>query len=139
MAANIRPKVGIGVLVFKNGQVLLTKRKGVFGSGEWTCPGGHLELNESIIDCARRECREEAGIEIKNIKFIRLSNMKKYGRHYVDIGLTADWTSEEPRQLEPDKTENWGWYDINTLPKPLFGAIEQTLEALKTGKNFFDA
>lgn len=138
MAENKRPQVGIGILVFKDKKIMLTKRKGVFGSGEWTCPGGHLEFNESIEDCARRECKEEAGIEIKNIKFIRLSNMRRYNRHYVDIGLIAQWVSGTPQRLEPEKLEDWDWYSLDDLPKPLFGEIEQTLKALKTGKNFFD-
>lgn len=75
-------KVGIGILVFKEGkglpagrQALLCKRKGSHGAGEYGGPGGHLEFGESFIDCARRECREETGIEIKNIRFLCLSNI----------------------------------------------------------------
>lgn len=138
MADKKRPQVGIGVLVLKDGKVLLTRRKGSYGSGEWTCPGGHLEFGESIEECAKRECLEEAGIKIKNIQFVRLSNMKKYGKHYVDIGVSAEWAKGEPKMMEPRKSDGWDWYDLENLPKPLFGAIEQTLEALKTGKNFFD-
>lgn len=97
MAGKKRPKVGVGVLVLKNKKVLLTQRKGSHGAGEWVFPGGHLEYWESIEDCAKRECREEAGIEIKNIKFLRLYNSKKYAKkHYVDIGLVAEWASGEP-------------------------------------------
>lgn len=140
MAGDKLIKVGVGILVFKKGKVLLTKRKGSHGTGEYAFPGGHLEFGESFADCAKRECREEAGIEIKNIKFLRLLNLKKYaGKHYVDIGLTAEWKSGEPEVLEPDKTEEWGWYDLDKLPKPMFKTIESYKEALKTGKNFFDA
>ena len=135
---NDRPKIGIGILVFKIGKVLLGKRKGSHGEGEYSCPGGHLEFNESIEDCARRECKEEAGIEIKNIKFVRISNMRKYNKHYVDIGLTAQWQKGEVKVREPKKMEKWDWYDLDNIPRPLFGVIEHTLEALKTGKNFFD-
>lgn len=138
MAEKIRPQVGIGVMVFKDGKILLTRRKGSHGSGEWTTPGGHLEFGESIEECAKRECREEAGVKIKKIKFVRLSNMKKYGKHYVDIGLSAEWVSGEPKIMEPDKSGGWDWYALKDLPKPLFGAIEQTLESLRSGRNFFD-
>jgi 8-oxo-dGTP diphosphatase len=137
---NSQIQVGIGVLVFKKGKVLLGKRKGSHGAGEYASPGGHLEFGESVIDCARRECREETGIEIKNIKFVRLSNLKQYaGKHYIDIGLIADWKSGTPRVLEQEKVESWDWYDLGKLPKPLFGTIQAYLEALKTGKNFFDS
>lgn len=75
MAGKKRPKVGIGVLVFKKGKALLAKRKGSHGRGEYAFPGGHLEFGESIEECAKRECREEAGIEIKNVRFLRLLNL----------------------------------------------------------------
>ena len=139
MAGKKRPKVGIGVLVLKDGKVLLAKRKGAHGRGEWAFPGGHLEFGESFEECVIRECREEAGIEIKNIKFVRISNLKKYtGKHYVDIGMLAQWKSGEPRVLEPRRSESWGWYDLDNLPEPLFEVEYHTFEALKSGKNFFD-
>lgn len=133
-----RPKVGISVLVFKGKKVLLGKRKGSHGEGEYSSPGGHLEFGESIFDCARRECLEEAGIKIKNIKFLRFSNLRKYGKHYVDIGLVAKWERGKVKVLEPQKLEKWSWYKLDSLPKPLFAALEYSFEALKTGKNFFD-
>lgn len=132
-------QVGIGILIFKNGKALLSKRKGSHGRGEYASPGGHLEFGESFAECAKRECREETGIEIKNIRFVRLANLKKYeGKHYVDVGLAAEWKSGEPRVLEPEKAESWDWYDIDNLPKPLFATIESYFEAMKTGQNFFD-
>ncbi len=140
MAEEQRPRVGIGILVFKNGKILLGKRKGSHGAGEYGGPGGHLEFGESIEECARRECREETGIEIKNVKFLSLSNIKKYGgKHYVDIGLIADWKSGEVKTLEPQKCKGWAWYDLKKLPKPLFAAEKLYLKALKSKRNFFDS
>lgn len=136
---NPQIKVGIGIFVLRNGKLLLSKRKGSHGAGEYGGPGGHLEFRESIEECARRECKEEAGIEIKNIRFLCLSNIKQYnGKHYVDIGLMADCGSGEPKTLEPQKCEGWKWYSLNKLPGPLFAAEKFYIEALKTGRNFFD-
>jgi hypothetical protein len=53
--------------------------------------------------------------------------------------LLADWKSGELQNLEPDKCEGWDWYDLNNLPSPLYGTMPQYLEALQTGKNYFDA
>lgn len=140
MAGKKRPKVGVGVLVLKDGKVLLGKRKGAHGAGHYGGLGGHLEFWESIEECAKRECMEEAGIEITNIKFLTLSNIKKYGgKHYIDVGVVAEWKSGEPKILEPKKCAGWGWYDLNSLPKPLFAALENYIEAYKSGKNFFDS
>lgn len=134
-----RPKVGIGIMVMKDGKVLLGRRRGSHGKGEYAWPGGHMEYMESIEGCAKREVMEETGIEIANVRFLRLMNLKTYApKHYVDIGLIADWKSGEPQVLEPDRCECWGWYDMNDLPKPLFHTLPSYVEAYKTGRTFFD-
>jgi 8-oxo-dGTP diphosphatase len=133
------PKVGVGVMIFKEGKVLLGKRRNSHGTGEYAWPGGHMEPMESFEECARREVREETGIEIHNIRFLRLLNFKDYApKHYIDIGLIADWKSGEPAVSEPDKCEGWNWYDLGHLPEPLFKALPTYFKALKTGNNFFD-
>lgn len=133
-----RPKVGIGVMVIKQGKVLLGKRKGSHGEGKYAWPGGHLDFGEGMIECAKREVREETGLEISNLKFLRLMNFVAHGKHYADISFTASWESGEPKVLEPDKCEGWQWYDLENLPKPLFGTILSSVEAYKTGNKFFD-
>jgi 8-oxo-dGTP diphosphatase len=136
---NQYPKVGIGVMVIKDGKVLLGKRKGTHGQGEYAWPGGHLEYMESFADCAKREVKEETGMEITNIRFLRVLNLKDYKpKHYVDIGLAADWASGEPQLCEPDRIESWDWYDIDKLPHPMFVGEITNIEAYKTGKNYFD-
>lgn len=140
MNENMVPRVGVGVMVLKDGKVLTGKRKGSHGAGEWAWPGGHLEHMESIEECARREVREETGMEIKNVRFLRLMNIKTYApKHYVDIAMVADWESGEPQICEPDKIESWEWRDIDNLPEPLFAPLPTYFEALKTGQNFWDS
>ena len=135
-----KPKVGIGVMVMKDGKVLLGKRNGSHGAGEYAWPGGHLEYMESFEACAKREVMEETGMEIRNVTFMRLMNLKEYApKHYVDVGLVAHWQSGEPRVMEPDRIEGWDWYDLDNLPQPLFSAIPSYLEAHRTGRNFWDA
>lgn len=116
---NERPKVGVGVIVFKNGKILLGKRKGELAPGKYAATGGHLEYLESPRECARRETREEAGIEIENVRFLSVINIILDGIHYVHIGFAADWKSGEPQLLEPDKCEGWEWYTLDALPSPL--------------------
>ena len=135
---NEYPKTGIAVMIMKEGKVLLGKRKGAHGAGDFAFPGGKLEWRESFEDCAKRETREETGIEIHNIKFLRLLNFKFYDKHFVDVGLLADWKSGEPKVLEPEKCEGWAWNDLDTLPRPLFKGCESCIEAYKTGRNYFD-
>ncbi len=122
------PKCGIAVMVLKDGKVLLGKRKGAHGAGDYAFPGGKLEWNESFADCAKRETLEETGIEIDNVRFLRLLNFRFYEKHFVDVGLL----------MEPEKCEGWDWYDPDNLPDPMFKGCASAIEAYKTGKNYFD-
>jgi 8-oxo-dGTP diphosphatase len=132
-------KVGTGVMIWKDGKVLLGKRKNSFGSGEYSFPGGHLEYKESFEECVRREVVEECGLEIKNIKFVYVGNSLAYApRHYVTVGFSADWVSGEPKVLEPEKCESWGWYTVDNLPSPMFELSKILIDCYKNGKNFYD-
>lgn len=94
---------------------------------------------ESFEECGQRETREECGIEIKNVRFQFLMNLKDYApKHYVHIGLIADWQSGEPQVLEPDLNESWGWYDLDDLSQPMFKAGWQGILSYKTGEIYFD-
>jgi 8-oxo-dGTP diphosphatase len=134
-----RPKVGIGIMIIKDGKVLFGKRKNAHGDGEYSFPGGHLEHGESLVDCAKRETKEETGVEIDNVRLLCVSNEKRYmPKHYVNIGFIADWKSGEPHVTEPDKYVDLGWYDINNLPTPRFEVVNNYLEAYQNGKDLFD-
>ena len=126
-------------MIFKDGKILLAKRKGSHGEGEYAFPGGHLEYMESFEECARRELAEEVGIEIQNVKFLFLANVRKYSpKHYCHIGLTAEWKSGEPRVLEPDKSEMWQWFSLDELPNPMFFMCQLSVESYKSGQNYYD-
>lgn len=135
-----RPLVGIGVMIFKEGKVLLARRKGAHGAGEYAFPGGHMEHGESFEDCARRETFEECGIEIEDVQFLFVANILDYlPRHYVHISLTARWESGEPVVKEPDKSEAWGWYALDAFPEPMFKVCRMSLESYLSGKRYYDA
>jgi 8-oxo-dGTP diphosphatase len=132
-------RVGVGVTVLRAGRVLLGRRRGSHGAGEYSTPGGHLDPLESFEDCARRETREECGLEIANVRFQFVANVGTYApRHYVHIGLLADWAQGEARLLEPAKCEGWGWYRIEEPPGPLFEMTRLALVALRQGTVCFD-
>jgi 8-oxo-dGTP diphosphatase len=135
-----KPRVGMGIMILKNGKVLMGKRKTSHGVGEYAFPGGHLEYMESFEDCVRRETREECGVEIKNIKFLHVGNVFHYApKHYVNLVLLADWESGEPQVLEEDKIEGWQWYELDNLPEPVFIQTGLAIESYKTGQNYYDA
>jgi ADP-ribose pyrophosphatase YjhB (NUDIX family) len=60
------PVVGVGAVVLhQDGRVLLIKRAHEPRKGEWSLPGGRVELGESLVDATRREIREETGLDIE--------------------------------------------------------------------------
>ncbi len=140
METENQPRVGIAIMIFKGNKVLLGKRKGSHGAGEYAFPGGHLEYMESFKECVLRELAEECGIEVGEVQFLLLANMKKYTpKHYCHIGVTAEWKSGEPQVLEPEKVERWDWYDLDNLPTPLFAGSQLCVDAYKQGFNYKDA
>lgn len=132
-------KVGLGVLVYKDGKLLLGKRKGSHGQGEYASPGGSMEFGESIEEAAKREVLEETGLQIDNIQFLFVANLKNYsGKHFLHIQLKSDWTVGEPQVLEPDKCEGWDWYDPKNLPSPMFKTYQYLEKFNQTGQTLFD-
>lgn len=121
MTSHQIPRTGIGILIFKEEKILLGKRIASHGAGDFSLPGGHLEHLEGFEDCARREVREETGLEIKNLKLISLTNIRQFApKHYVNISFSADWHAGTPIVKEPDKCTSWDWYALDALPTPLF-------------------
>jgi 8-oxo-dGTP diphosphatase len=134
------PRIGVGVMIVKHGAVLLAIRKGAHGEGEYAFPGGHLECLESFEQCARRETLEECGIEIDNVRFQFVANVQTYApKHYVHIGLLADWKSGTPEVLEPEASGAWDWYHLESLPQPLFEMSRLAVESYNTGRNYYDS
>lgn len=126
------PRVGIGVLVLKGDLLLLGRRRGAHGAGEYASPGGHLEHLEGFAQCAAREVREETGLEIARVRFLRVMNVNAYApKHYVDLAFAADWVSGEPEVREPGKIESWAWFPLDALPSPVFATLPSALAALR--------
>lgn len=133
------PKVGIGVMIQNDKEeVLLGLRKGSHGSGEWSFPGGHLEMGETIIQTAKRETKEETGLEIDDFELISIADEMRYlksdGKHYLNVGLKGKYISGEPVVMEENKCEKWGWFDLNNLPDNLFEGTELVIGNFKNNR-----
>jgi ADP-ribose pyrophosphatase YjhB (NUDIX family) len=67
-----QPVVGVGGVVVRGGRALLIRRGGEPRKGEWSIPGGTLELGESLEAGVRRELREETGLDVSVLELIEV-------------------------------------------------------------------
>jgi len=133
---------GFGVMILKQGKVLLGKRNDdpekasseLSGEGTWTMPGGKMEFGESFEEGSVRESLEETGIKLdkKKLKLISLSNDKTEKAHFVTIGFLYENPDGEPKVMEPEEIVEWKWFDLNGLPPKVF------FPSAKIIKNYLD-
>ena len=132
-----RPQVGVGVIFVRDGRVFLAKRHGAHGENTWASAGGHLEIGETFEECARREAMEELGVSVGELRFLCISNIIAYGKHYVDIEFVGDISNQEPRLMEPESFIDSGWFNLDELPNPIFHAMRYALDSYVSGEYYF--
>jgi ADP-ribose pyrophosphatase YjhB (NUDIX family) len=64
------PFVGVGAVMIENGRVALIRRGHEPLAGEWSIPGGVLEVGELLREAAVREAREETGLEVETSELL---------------------------------------------------------------------
>ncbi|KFZ30534.1 NUDIX hydrolase [Pseudidiomarina salinarum] len=118
------------VAIRKGRQVLLARGKR-HPEGLFSVLAGFVEAGEAIERTLEREVMEEAGIKIKNPRFVGTQSWPF--PHSLMIGFTAEWESGELR-LDPFELEEGDWFDIDKLPRiPSAGTIARRLiDRLKT-------
>lgn len=90
-----RPIVGAGALILQDGKLLLVRRGSQPGQGEWSIPGGLVELGEKVQDAMVRETREEVGLDVEAVKLMDVFDsvtLDKQGRikyHFVVVNFLA--------------------------------------------------
>ncbi len=124
------PRVGVGIIITRGQQVLLLRRKYVHGAGSWSTPGGHLEYGETPDECARREAREETGVEITDVHFVAITNdlFESEGKHYITVWMTGLYQSGEAVVGAEYEMSEVGWFDWDAIPQPLFLPLQHLLE-----------
>lgn len=98
-----RPIIGVGAVIVSHGRALLVRRATEPLRGEWSVPGGVLELGEKLHDGVRREVEEETGLEVEPQEVLEVFDSifnDEQGRtqyHYVLIDYLCTVTRGEAR------------------------------------------
>ena len=112
---------GVGVLVLREGMVLMRRRRSPHGRDTWSPPGGKTEYGEKDEEAARRELVEETGL-VGAVPRVVAETLDTFpsGDCWRTHWVLMEWVSGEPEVLEPDEQDSWGWYAWDRLPTPLF-------------------
>lgn len=130
-----RPLASVGVLIVKEGKILLGERLSSHGAGTWQLPGGHIEGGETFEEAALREAAEETGLtDLAPSRLIYVGNERVYDTHYINIGIELLWNSGEPHAAEPEKSRNWSWYAADELPSEIFLPSRFVIDAWLSGQ-----
>lgn len=132
------PSVTADVVVVKvipgqTREVLLIKRKNEPFKDCWAFPGGFLDMNETLSECASRELKEETGLTVpsKDLSFVTmLDEVERDPRGRVLSAVFACLLREDVTVQASDDAKKVAWFPVDDLPRLAFDhgkVIEQTL------------
>jgi 8-oxo-dGTP diphosphatase len=118
-------------------EVLLQLRQNTgYRDDHWSAAAGHVERGETAYDAARREAREETGVEVGSLRFVTSMQRTAHGDpidERIDFFFTCRTWTGEPRIVEPSKCAALGWFPLGSLPEPVVPHERFVLERLGTG------
>jgi len=123
------PAPCVSVLILSQGRILLGLRGNTsIKPNKWCLPCGHIEKEESFIEAAKREVREETGLEISLCAIVNVtSNHFSQGVHSAVIVLTAEPAAGVLRA--GDDIADVGWFPLNgPFPDMAFQADVHIIE-----------
>lgn len=113
------PLVGVGVVVIRDGQVLLIRRAKPPRAGHWSLPGGMQQIGETVREAGIREVREETGLEVTLhdlldvIDMIEPDDAGRVRRHYTLIDFRGTAAAGEP--VAGDDAADARWFTPEEL------------------------
>src|ERR1700687_3711399 len=129
------PLVGVGAVIIKEGRVLLVKRGPPPLAGEWSIPGGVLELGETLRQAAVREAREETSLIVESADLLGVYDRvlrDDAGRtlyHFVLIDFLC--RPVEGKAKAADDADEVRWFTREEAGK--LGLPEDTAEVIRLG------
>ncbi|KKM06841.1 hypothetical protein LCGC14_1740010 [marine sediment metagenome] len=125
IALNQIVRVGLSIIIAKNGKLLMGLRKGTeTADGLWAYPGGRMDFGEDPTTGIIREVLEETGLVVKeeDVEFLRYCNefFPKEQRHYVSLVFFVSKFKGELVTKEKEKCEEWKWFHPDKVPANSF-------------------
>ena len=127
-----RPYVGVGVIVFRDKDVLLVKRNKDPNKGFWSIPGGKQILGETLVEAAQREHDEETGVRVDSLLLVDVADAiisdaeGKIKYHYTLVDYMGHWYSGNSRA--GDDAQEVRWVHMNELSS--YSLLEKTMNII---------
>ena len=118
---------GVAVVITHRHKILFGKRKSGENGFEWQLPGGWIERGESPGQAARREVREETGLQLQEVRFVGISN-NVFSAQKHSISLYFEAECADVRTLivgENSKCIAWEWRNWVDLTGHLYLPLRQ--------------
>jgi ADP-ribose pyrophosphatase YjhB (NUDIX family) len=119
-------KVSAGVLVERDGKVLLVRRRMGPRQGTWSFPAGFVEFGEEPAEAAVRECYEETGLEVEITGLLAITGPDPDGMASIVIAYRAQVVGGEP--CPGDDADQIGFFGPDELPPLAFRATRVALD-----------
>lgn len=133
--AERQPRVGTGTLILQGApgfeQALLTLRRRSPEGGKWSILGGKVEFMETLETAAIREAREEAGLEVKLVELLVVTDhlLPEEGEHWIAPAYLAQVIGGNLENREPEKAAALRWFPLNALPPNLTMTARAAIDA----------
>ena len=106
--------VMVGGVIEKNGKYLLVQEGKDNCKGKWNLPAGHLEVNESLFDGAKREIYEETGCKVELTGLLQFSHRVFEDKIFVGFMFSTKLTDEHI-SIDNNEILNAKWFSYNEL------------------------
>lgn len=116
------------IMLVVKGRQLLLARSARFKSGFFSCLAGFIEIGETPEQTVIREVKEEVGIDVGNIRYIKSQSWPFPSQ--LMLGFIADYMGGEI-QPAPEEIEEAAWYDADNLPNVPSAAISVAGELIQ--------
>jgi ADP-ribose pyrophosphatase YjhB (NUDIX family) len=140
-----RPHIA-SYVIFRNneGKVAFVMRSNTpWMNGHYSLPAGKVETNETYLQGAIREAKEEAGVTVssehlKHVLTMHRCNKGDQAPEWVDVFFEASEWEGKVVNAEPNVHSSLDWLDLNNLPDNMLPMIKTAFESIRKGESYVE-
>lgn len=129
----------VGAIIERNGKILLVKEAKETARGKWSHPAGWIDVGENPIDAAKREAKEETGLDFAPTHILGVYSLAKYNaniaHHSIKIIFIGTISNEKTGELAEDVSET-KWFEPEEIYQ-MDASVLRDLDIKKMVKDYF--